>query len=178
MERRDPISVKSYDPTWPESFERERSGVERALAPFAVGAVEHMGSTSVPGLDAKPIIDMVVPARSYRDGAAIVQALAAAGWTHDPQPDDKEMRRHSFCKPDPAWRTHHLHVVEARTRPWRQWLAFRDHLRADPEAVREYAQLKRCLAERHPYDREAYRAGKGEFVMKVLARGDAARAVS
>jgi GrpB-like predicted nucleotidyltransferase (UPF0157 family) len=113
---------------------------------------------------------MVVPVWSYDDGPQIGAALTGVGWVHDPQPDDEEMRRHSFCKPDAAWRTHHLHVVEVRSRRWRDWIAFRDRLREEPKEAEAYGTLKRGLAELHTDDRDAYRAGKGGFVEEILRR--------
>ena len=77
---------------------------------------------------------------------------------------------HWFCKPSPAARTHHLHLVPSGTRLWVERLAFRDHLRRHPEIAGEYAELKERLAEQHRFDREAYTAAKAEFVESVLAR--------
>lgn len=171
MQRRDPIALVPYDEGWAESFASGALGVQRALGELAAGPVEHIGSTAVPGLAAKPIVDMVVPVGAYDSGPAIIAALTAAGWSHDPQSDDEGMRRHSFCRPDPAWRTHHLHVVEASSRPWRRWVAFRDHLRDHPEDAERYGRFKRELAQHHAADRDAYRAGKTEFVEAALRRG-------
>lgn len=168
MERRDPIKVKDHDPGWAESFLSEALTVQRALGRMAAGRAEHIGSTAVPGLPAKPIIDMVIPLRSQADAEAVRSALDSVGWVHDPQPGDEEMRRLSFCRPDPAWRTHHLHVVEESSQPWRDWMAFRDRLRTDPRRATAYGALKRELALRHHDDRHAYRAGKAAFVHETL----------
>ena len=168
VQRRDPIRVVPYDAAWPDLFRREATRLEAALAPYATGPVEHMGSTSVPGLAAKPIIDMLVPIRSYDHGPDITVALRAVDWVAAPEPDDDDMRRLSFCFPDPGYRTHHLHAIEASSPRWRPWLAFRDALRRDPEAVREYARLKEQLARDYANDRDSYRAGKGAFVAAVL----------
>ena len=169
--RLDPIAVKPHDPLWARRFAAAAPTVQDALRELAAGPVEHIGSTAVAGLAAKPIVDMVVPVHSHESGPEIIAALTAAGWSHDPQPDDAEMRRHSFCLPDPAWRTHHLHVVEASSRPWRRWLAFRDHLREHPDEAERYGRLKTDLAERFAADRDAYRAGKTGFVEAALRRG-------
>lgn len=168
MERRDPIKVQDHDPAWAERFLAEAPAVQHALDRMAAARVEHIGSTAVPGLAAKPIIDMVVPLRADAEADAVRSALEAIGWVHDPQPDDREMRRLSFCRPDPAWRTHHLHVVDESPGPWRDWIAFRDRLRIDPRRARAYGELKGELARRHRDNREAYRAGKGAFVRETL----------
>ncbi|MEV0730203.1 GrpB family protein [Polymorphospora sp. NPDC050346] len=89
---------------------------------------------------------------------------AAAGWVHAPEPGDAENRKWSLCHPDIARRTHHLQVVERRSDGWREWLAFRDHLRADGEARDAYAALKRRLAAANDRDRPRYRAGKAGFI--------------
>jgi GrpB-like predicted nucleotidyltransferase (UPF0157 family) len=106
---------------------------------------------------------------AYGDAPEIIAALTAAGSTHDLQPDDEQLRRLS-CWADAAGRTHHLHVVEVSSRPWRRWILFRDHLRAHPEEAERYGRLKRELATRFAADREAYRAGKTEFVESALRR--------
>lgn len=140
-----------------------------ALGPLLIGPVEHIGSTSVPGLAAKPIIDMLACVDVY--DSLDIAALEAIGWVHAPEPDDVRDRKWSFCFPDAAWRTHHLHVVEQSSTGWQTWLAFRDHLRAHPEDAAEYGRIKAALA--HDYaaddDRPAYRAGKEPFINAILA---------
>ena len=168
MERRDPIELQDHDSGWAERFLAEAHAVQCALVGMAAGTVEHIGSTAVPGLPAKPVIDMVIPL--YRDASpdAVRSALESIGWVPDPQPDDQAMRRLSFCRPDPARRTHHLHVVDQTSAPWRDWIAFRDRLRIDPRGASAYGELKKELARCHHDHRDAYRAGKSAFVRKTL----------
>lgn len=171
MERRDPIEVKDHDPAWAERFLAEAPAVERALDGMAAASVEHVGSTAVPGLPAKPIIDMVVALHGEASPDAVRSALERIGWVLDPHPDDGAMRRLSFCRPDPTRRTHHLRVVDESSAPWRDWIAFRDRLRIDPQGASAYGDLKRRLARRHRHDRDAYRAGKAAFVRETLFAG-------
>nr|WP_203725471.1 GrpB family protein [Actinoplanes durhamensis] len=96
-ERLDPIAIIPYDDGWPASFERQRRRVAAALKPWIVGSVEHIGSTSVPGLAAKPIIDMVALVRDYQETDGVVDAMAGIGWVHAPEPGDEAGRKWSFC---------------------------------------------------------------------------------
>ncbi len=176
MQRReDPIAIVPYDPEWPGLFERERPRVEAALLPWLAAPVEHIGSTAVPGLAAKPIIDMLAVVSDYDAVAHAVVSMEAIGWAHAPEPGDPQRRTHSFCHPDPAWRTHHLHVVEHASDGWRTWLAFRDHMRAHPGDAAEYARVKQELAAADDRDRAAYRAGKRPFIEGLLDRLPAGR---
>lgn len=168
--RRDPIEIVPYDKDWPVSFEQERRRIEPALRPWLIGAVEHVGSTAVPGLSAKPIIDMMAMVASYEDARGAVAAMEAAGWTHVRESGDEELRRWSFCYPDPAWRTHHLHVVEYVSQLGRDCLAFRNHLRHHLEDAQSYAGIKQSLAVLHHDDRPAYRAGKAPFIEDIMRR--------
>jgi GrpB-like predicted nucleotidyltransferase (UPF0157 family) len=169
--RLDEIVIVPYDPRWPELFAQQRDAVAAALAPVLVGPVEHIGSTAVPGLAAKPIIDMLARVTDHRAAAACRAAMARIGWTHAPEPADEQLRRWSYCFPDAARRSHHLHVVEHASTGWPTWLAFRDRLRADPAAAGRYAALKADLAARDRHDRPAYRAGKAPFIEGVLSGG-------
>lgn len=166
--RLDPIKIAAYDLSWPAAFERERVRVAKALRPWLIGPVEHIGSTSVPGLAAKPIIDMLARIDEY--DSLDPSALAEIGWVHAPEPHDAQDRKWSFCFPDPAWRTHHLHVVEHGSAGWPTWLAFRDHLRAHPADAAEYGRIKVALAEADDRGRPAYRAGKAPFIENILRR--------
>jgi GrpB-like predicted nucleotidyltransferase (UPF0157 family) len=159
-----PIRLAPYDPAWPERFERERVDLERAIGPWLAGGIKHVGSTAVPGLEAKPTIDVMAPVRDLDEARACFEPLAALGYVNAPH----RPYFHWFCKPSPARRTHHLTLIEPTHPEWAARLAFRDRLRADPEAAAEYAQLKRRLAARHADAREAYTEAKESFVRRIV----------
>ncbi|NUT35953.1 MAG: GrpB family protein [Hamadaea sp.] len=169
--RADPIVISAYDPAWPQLFAREQARVEQALRPWLSAPVEHIGSTSVPGLPAKPIIDMLgrLPRYAAELTPALTDAMAAIGWVHAPEPADHTGRKWSYCFPAPSWRTHHLHLVEDGS-DWPTLLAFRDHLRAHPGDAAEYARIKTELAAADNRDRPRYRTGKAPFIAAVLDR--------
>lgn len=161
----EPVRIAPYDPVWPERFERERIALADAIGRWAPGGIHHVGSTSVPGLDAKPVIDILVGVRSIEEARACFEPLAALGYLHAPYLVGE---MHWFCKPHPSRRTHHLHLVPVDSRRFREELAFRDHLRADPTAAANYAALKHRLAARFEHDREAYTEAKSGFIDEVL----------
>jgi GrpB-like predicted nucleotidyltransferase (UPF0157 family) len=171
QQRRDPIHIVAYDPNWPIAFERERARVETALSPWLVGPVEHIGSTSVPGLAAKPIIDMLARIPDH-DAGDVVAAMSGIGWTYAPEPGDEASRKWSFCFPDIGWRTHHLHIFEADPVNWQFLPAFRDHLRTHPDDAAEYGRIKTALAAADARDRPRYRAGKAPFIEELLRHVD------
>ena len=171
--RKDPIRMVPYDSAWVVSFEFERARLASVLDPWLVRPVEHIGSTAVPGLVAKPIIDMVAVVDNIEAAAAAEVPLRAIGWVLAPEPTDYRERKLSFCRPSAELRTLHLHVVEERSMGWRGWLAFRDYLRTHPEAAQEYGELKTGLASEHgndPNQRDAYRAGKADWVGSITTR--------
>lgn len=162
-----PISVVAYDPGWPHRFDAERLVLERALAPWLSGGVHHVGSTAVPGLAAKPVIDMVAGVRDLAEARAAFAPLREHSYGYEPH----RPHAHHFRKPAASTlelRTHHLHLTEPDSDLWRERLAFRDALRADPALVAEYQQLKQRLARQHD-DVAAYTADKRAFVARVLA---------
>jgi GrpB-like predicted nucleotidyltransferase (UPF0157 family) len=162
-----------YDPDWASSFERERVRLTPILRPYLVQPVEHMGSTSVPGLVAKPIIDMLAVVGDISPLIAEEGSLRKIGWVLAPEPADEIERRLSFCTPSKDLRTHHLHVVEVSFPQWHGWLAFRDYLRQNPDTAQEYGELKTHLSIEHgsdPNERDQYRAGKADWVSTVTAR--------
>ncbi|OIJ28336.1 GrpB family protein [Nocardioides luteus] len=170
MTRLDRIVIVEHCPQWAESFESARSLVEPLLAGHLVRPVEHIGSTSVPGLPAKPIIDMLAVVESYEAVGRSLVALTGVGWVAAPEPHDVEQRKWSWCSPSVAHRAHHLHVVEESSEGWPTWLAFRDHLRTNAEDRVAYAAIKRQLAAVDDEDRNAYRTGKAPFIASVLNR--------
>ena len=162
-----PLFVVPYDERWPSRFAAERALLQPLLAPWLVAEPEHIGSTAIPGLLAKPIIDIMAPVASLDASRAALPALATLGYHSFPYRADV---MHWLCKPSDAYRTHHLHLVPFASRLWKERLAFRDHLRAHAEVAAEYAALKRRLAARHRFDREAYTDAKTAFVLDVLTR--------
>jgi GrpB-like predicted nucleotidyltransferase (UPF0157 family) len=159
------IQIAEYDAAWPAMFAAEAALVEPILRPFLVAGIEHIGSTAVPGLAAKPVIDIMAPVESLAASRDAIEALRAAGYLYAPYREDV---MHWLCKPGPEVRTHHLHLVPLRSALWNDRIAFRDALRWHPEVAAEYADLKRQLAVTHGDDREAYTEGKGAFVAGVL----------
>lgn len=161
----EPIYLVPPDPGWPAQFERERMALEEAIGGWVCGGIHHVGSTAVPGLEAKPIIDILAGVRDLETARACFEPLAVLGYLYAPYLPEQ---MHWFCKPDPARRTHHLHLVPMDSQRYRDELAFRDRLRADPQIASRYAALKRELAERRRDDRDAYTEAKGAFVLATL----------
>lgn len=168
---REPIVVVEYDEGWPAQFEEIAQPIREALAPLGA-KVEHVGSTSVPGLAAKPVIDIDAVLSSNADLARGIELLRDLGYVH--QGDKGIPGREAFLWP-PGSRRHHLYLVVGGNGPHRDHVEFRDHLRRDPETAREYAKLKRSLAERCREDRLAYEEGKSGFVSSVLRAGHETR---
>jgi len=136
-----------------------------AIGEWAPGGIHHVGSTAVSGLEAKPIIDILVGVRDLETARACFGPLAELGYVHAPYLPEE---MHWFCKPDQAHRTHHLHLVPHDFQRFRDELALRDRLREDPGLAERYATLKRELASRYREDREAYTDGKTPFVDAAL----------
>lgn len=165
---RDSIVVVPYDPEWPRRFEAERDLLGRVLAPWIEGGIHHVGSTAIPGVAAKPVIDMIVGVRDLEAARAAFGALREHSYVHSAHRPDEA---HHFSKPSLRLSklTHGLHLTERESNLWRERLAFRDALREDPTLAAEYDALKRGLAREHGADITAYTQGKRLFVTRVLA---------
>jgi GrpB-like predicted nucleotidyltransferase (UPF0157 family) len=160
------IVVSDYDPQWPAAFEKIRDRIRPALAELAA-QVEHVGSTSVPGLAAKPVLDIDVLLRNPSDLPEAIRRLARIGYEHEGEkgiPTRHAFRAHH---PGPA---HHLYVCTSRDAEFSRHLALRDFLRAHPSETAAYAHVKRDMAQRHPDDIDAYMAGKDACVKDLLRR--------
>ncbi len=165
-------SIRPYDPVWPARYEAEADRIRASLGVRAV-RVEHVGSTAVPGLAAKPVIDIqvsvpsMVPRSSYKD------PLVGVGyrWALDPWTDEHDF----FSKDEDGERAFHVHVCVVGSEWERRHLAFRDWLRNNPEDAAAYERLKRDLAERHPRDAYSYNDAKTEFIQEVEARATVTR---
>jgi GrpB-like predicted nucleotidyltransferase (UPF0157 family) len=163
----DSVFLVPYDPEWARRFETERVLLERVLAPWLESGVEHVGSTAIPGIAAKPIVDMVAGVRDLDEARAAYEPLHAVGYVDEPH---RAEIAHHFAKPalDLDRRTLNLHLTEPGSSLWRERLAFRDALRADPSLAAEYETLKLRLARRHGDAVQAYTDGKRAFVHRVL----------
>jgi len=167
------IVVFDYDPNWPAMFEEERARVREALGSCAL-VIEHMGSTAVPGLPSKPIIDLLVGTPSLEEAKQrCIEPMKTLGYVHKPEyvswlPDELFFRK----GPPGPW-THHIHLMEPSNPRWEAFLVFRDYLRAHPEAAEAYAIIKRGLASASNGDIEVYRTGKTTFVDETTAKARA-----
>ena len=165
----DEVEIVKYDPRWPILFDEEAKRLRAALDPSLIVGLEHFGSTAVPGLSAKPIIDILIAVRSLADArTTFVEALGNLDyvyWAENPKTD-----RMFFVKGMPPFgsrRSHH--VTEPDGEMWRR-LAFRDYLRAHPEEARTYERLKRRLAAEHPTDRDAYTDAKSDYIETIMRK--------
>lgn len=164
--------VRTYDPRWREEFEREAENLRQLLLPVAL-QIEHIGSTAVPGLAAKPLVDIAL---AFSDRSALEHArrlLQAKGY--EDRGDWGADGGVIVAKGPRSGRTHMLHLVEITDGQWFRYLAFRDALRADDAQRDAYAALKIDLAARYPEDRTSYVRGKRDFIEATIARASLAR---
>jgi GrpB-like predicted nucleotidyltransferase (UPF0157 family)/chloramphenicol 3-O-phosphotransferase len=163
--KRQPLVVVDYEAEWPTRFEEIAAPIRRALGEIVV-TVDHVGSTSVEGLVAKPVIDVDVVVHSNQELPVAIEQLRQLGYIY--QGNKGIFGQEAFWWP-PETPAHHLYVVVEGTKPHVDHIRFRDYLRHHPEVAHEYAELKRRLAQQHRYDREAYTNGKTAFITRVLA---------
>lgn len=168
----DDVRIVPHDPAWPTLFAVEAQRLRAVLDPGLLVGIEHFGSTAVPGLAAKPIIDILIAVTSLTWAkATMVEPITTPGylyWAENPKAD-----RMFFVKglpPHGERRTHHVHITEPDGEMWQRRLAFRDYLRANPDEARCYEALKRVLAARYPTDRERYTDAKTEYVEAVYRK--------
>jgi GrpB-like predicted nucleotidyltransferase (UPF0157 family) len=159
------IHIGPYDESWPAQFEAEFKMLGAILQPWLVGPIEHIGSTAVPGLSAKPVIDIMAGVRGLEESRASLRVLGGAGYQYAAYRTDV---MHWFCKPNASHRTHHLHLVPYASALWTERIAFRDYLRSNRAVALEYGELKTRLARAYRNDREAYTDAKGPFVARVV----------
>ena len=163
-----PIIIEEYDPHWPERFNAVRSRLAPVIGKFAA-AIEHVGSTAVPGLAAKPIIDIDILLKSAKDLPRVIAKLKTVGYEHQgtlgvPGRDVFKAPTHDIY--------HHLYVCSTDSPEFFRHIAFRDYLRKHPKDAEDYARLKRCLAGKFSIDRDAYTQAKTDFIQEILRRAD------
>lgn len=161
--KRGAVKLVSYDTRWVDEFEKEKQRLFQKIGHLVVD-IQHIGSTSVPGLVAKPIIDMSAGVRRFKDASKLTRALRALGYTFD----RKFQHQLFFAKGPDAKRTHYLHVMRYRGVKWNRDMLFRNYLRLHQARARAYEDLKIKLAERYPSERQKYSNGKNIFIKKTI----------
>ena len=164
------VALVPYDPQWPSLFEAERNRLVR-LFPTQFVDIQHFGSTAIPGMPAKPVIDLLAGVESMAVADSLVEPLLNSSYTTSAEFNATLVDRRWFMRWANGRRTHHLHIVVHGGAEWRTRLRFRDILRTDTELAHRYALLKEELAAQRSVDREAYTCAKSEFVLSVV--GDA-----
>jgi GrpB-like predicted nucleotidyltransferase (UPF0157 family) len=166
------VRLEPHNEEWTLLFEEERARIETAVGPYILD-IQHVGSTAIPGIPAKPIIDINVAVRNFEEAAVCIDPLVQLGYVY--RGENGIPRRHYFHKGSPGSpgspdspHTHHLHMDEISGPAWQNQILFRDYLRQHPETAAQYARLKTELAQRYPTDRNVYLDGKAPFIEKVL----------
>jgi GrpB-like predicted nucleotidyltransferase (UPF0157 family) len=162
------ISIVEPDPGWAGQAAELRAQLGGLLTRWQVSDIQHIGSTAVPGLAAKPILDLMAGCTDLDRAPEIAAALAGHGWHYVPPELDEQPHRRFFVHVVDGHRHAHLHLIRPGTEHWQRHLAFRDRLRADQELRDEYAALKRRLAAAHASDRETYTQAKSGFIGQAL----------
>ena len=166
---RTPVEIVAYSADWPQRFAAEREILARVFPPGAF-TIEHIGSTAVPGLGAKPIVDILIGAPAIAEIEARIAAMDALGYRYVPEHEAELPHRRFFEKPVRRPRQYHVHAVRKDSTFRREHLAFRNALRADTALAAEYLALKRALAARYCSDREGYTDAKAAFIRAVVQR--------
>ena len=159
------VALDSSHAAWADEFRREKGRIAEAIGPHVLD-IQHVGSTAIPGVPAKPILDILVVVEDYDEAAVCIGPLEGIGYIY--RGEHGIPRRHYFVQGDP--RTHHLHMVERDSESWRGTVLFRDFLRSDPESAREYAGAKEELAAKYARDRPSYQQKKDQVVERILER--------
>lgn len=163
--KRASIILSEYNPEWPAKFEAEKENLMQSIGNLMYGSVEHVGSTAIPGLIAKPVIDIMFGVKSLEASRSAIDILKNNGYEYSAYKTDV---MHWFCKPSDEFRTHHLHLIPYKSSLWLERIQFRELLLSDKQITREYAELKKNLASKYKEDREAYTTEKWPFIEKKL----------
>jgi GrpB-like predicted nucleotidyltransferase (UPF0157 family) len=158
------VEIVTYNGAWPDAFKEERDRLLISVGAFLAGTIEHVGSTSVPGLSAKPIIDIQIGVAGLAESRPAFDPLQALGYRYDAfRPDVM----HFLEKRAVGRQAYNLQLIPYGSDCWNRRIAFRDYLRSYPEAAQEYELLKKQLARDFPLDRAAYGRGKGPFIRRI-----------
>jgi len=168
-----PVIIVGYDPRWPVLYKEEKRQILSVIGDRIL-AIEHIGSTAVPGLGGKPIIDIMVGVRRLSDAKGCIEPLATIGYEYVPEYEVLIPDRRYFRK-GPAERHRHLHMTEVNSDFWESHILFRDYLRAHQETAQAYYQLRKELAVRFGSDSLGFTEAKTEFIERVVEKARAER---
>lgn len=159
------VQLSPYQSEWPETFAREKSAIIQEVGDSTI-PIEHIGSTSVPNLPAKPIIDILLGVEDLDEFTRYIPPLSQAGYEYVPKP---ELRTRRFFKKETNTNdTFHLHICEWKGSEWEEKIIFRNYLRANPGSAKAYESLKKQLAETYREERSVYTEKKGPFIQSIL----------
>jgi GrpB-like predicted nucleotidyltransferase (UPF0157 family) len=164
---RDTVRLAPYEPEWARLYEAERARLQAAVGEHVLD-IQHVGSTAIPGIVAKPILDIAAAVRSFEAAFVCIEPIVALGYEY--YGENGIPRRHYFVRRDPVsgQTIIHLHMNELGGPDWENQILFRDYMLAHPGTAAQYTALKRDLAAQYPHDREAYTDAKAPFIEHVL----------
>lgn len=169
--KRGTVKLVRHNPKWARLFEKEKKLLKKTFG-RTIAAIEHIGSTAISGISAKPILDMDIGVRSLKAARGMKEKFEKLGYTHRPflptRPRTDRKREELYVKGPETKRTHYAHVIVYGGDCWRNDLLFRDYLCGNPSRACEYAELKKKLAKQHPNDRQMYTKKKMKFIAETL----------
>jgi GrpB-like predicted nucleotidyltransferase (UPF0157 family) len=167
--QKDIVLLSPYRKEWPKLYEEEEKMLREAGGNIIID-IQHVGSTSVPGLISKPIIDIAVAVKTLKAGEKCIEPFTKLGYKYKLDSVTEGTIHHYFSKGGYYNRTHHIHLEEWKSKLWYNHILFRDYLIKHNDVMKEYAELKLQLAEKFPDDRKSYRAGKDKFIESVIEK--------
>lgn len=159
------VKLSPHNPVWKKLYKKEEKLLHPIIEKYALD-IQHIGSTSIPGSKAKPIIDIAIGVKNLKDGGKFVEPLELLGYEYKHNAGIKG--RYFFAKGNKTEKTHHIHIVKLGGKLWKNQIIFRDYLLKHKEVVKEYNELKEGLAEKYKNDREKYTAQKDTFIKGIL----------
>jgi GrpB-like predicted nucleotidyltransferase (UPF0157 family) len=157
------VKLNPFTNEWERLFSEEKSRLQAAIGKYVLD-IQHVGSTSIPGIVAKPIIDIAIAVKNFEKASVCIKSIEQLGYEY--KGENGIPRRHFFAKGNP--RTHHIHMNELGSREWNDQISFRNYLTLHLEVAKEYAELKMELARQYPTDRQAYLDNKDPFIERVI----------
>jgi GrpB-like predicted nucleotidyltransferase (UPF0157 family) len=161
------VKLSPYNSVWEKIYKKEEKLLRPIIKKYGLD-IQHIGSTSIPGSRAKPIIDIAVGVNNLKDGKKLIKPLNKLGYKckHDASIE----KRYFFTKGNKTHTTHHLHIEKLNSRLWKYQIIFREYLKKHKKAVEEYNELKEILADKYKNDRKKYVAGKDSFIKNIIKK--------